>query len=337
MKNCKSENCKKSAIFDSLFCWLHIEDGQAYKKRLEKLVEKGTSFKEVDLSGVDLSNMDLARVDFCGANLSRANLFGASLFDADLKNAELLGADLSNADLTSANLEHADLTRASLQGARLWHSNLENANLIEANLNRCDLWNAKLFNVRLWRTELSQAISLSKNNFLHKPTAFFAAYRINERGVFSAEDSYRDLKKYFLSTGRYNDASWASYREKTMERLMLKKKKDLAYLPSLAMDFLCGYGEKPYQIIFSSFFLILSYGLLYKTLNAVLYTPFAKYAMSFSDYLYYSVITFTTVGYGDFIPKSSILFRAIASSEAFIGTFMIGLFVFTLARKYSAR
>ena len=83
--------------------------------------------------------------------------------------------------------------------------------------------------------------------------------------------------------------------------------------------------------------MIVFYAAMYAVLNAITYAQSAAYIMSKSDYIYYSVITFTTVGYGDFIPKSSILFRSLAASEAFIGTFMIGLFIFTLARKYSAR
>ncbi|MCX6550452.1 MAG: potassium channel family protein, partial [Acidobacteria bacterium] len=45
------------------------------------------------------------------------------------------------------------------------------------------------------------------------------------------------------------------------------------------------------------------------------------------DYIYYSTITYTTVGYGDFIPKPYPIFRMLAAAEAFLGIFLAGLFI----------
>ena len=337
MSNCKTANCTNPAIFDSEACWDHTKDKEKYKETLTTSIKSGKSLEGANLSRVDLRNLELARADLKGANLSRADLSDTNLFDANLKNAELVGADLSNADLTSADLRGGDLTRCCLVQARLWHANLENTTLIEANLSRADLWNAKLFNARFWRTDLSNAVSLGRDNFLAKQGKYTSVYRINEKGILSSEEAYRSLKKQFLSSGRYDDASWASFKEKTMQKVLLKKRKSLAYLPSLIMDLLCGYGEKPQRIILSSFFVILFYAATYLALNAIVYADSVAYKMSVGDYIYYSVITFTTVGYGDFIPKAAATFRFLAASEAFIGTFMIGLFIFTLARKYSAR
>jgi len=337
MKRCNFEGCRNLAVFGSERCWLHTEDKESYRERLLSEIKKGTSLEGANLTKVDLAGLDLSRVNLSGANLSRANLEGATFFDAVIENAELLGAILVGTDLTSVNLEGSDLTRCDMQGARLWHANLTNTNLIEANLDRCDFWNAKLFNARFWRTNLGGALSISRKSFRHKRNRFLTIYNINEKGILSAEEAYRTLKKYFLINGRYDDASWASFKEKTMEKLLLKKAKNIAYLPSVIMDFLCGYGEKPHRIIISSFFVIVVFALLYASMNAIVYSSASGYQMSIGDYIYYSVITFTTVGYGDFIPKSKLIFRGLAASEAFIGTFMIGLFIFTLARKYSAR
>jgi len=338
MPNCKTANCTNPSVFNSEECWDHIKDKEKYKEKLTAFIKSGKSLKGANLSRVNLNNLELTRADFKGANLSRADLSDTNLFDANLRNAELVGADLSNSDLTSADLHGADLTRCCMVQARLWHANLENTTLIEANLSRADLWNTKLFNARFWRTDLSNAVSLGKDNFRSKQHGkYTSVYRINEKGILSSEEAYRNLKKQFLSSGRYDDASWASFKEKTMQKILLKKRKSIAYLPSLIMDLLCGYGEKPQRIIFSSAFVILFYATVYLLLNAIIYASSAAYKMSVGDYIYYSVITFTTVGYGDFIPKAAPTFRFLAASEAFIGTFMIGLFIFTLARKYSAR
>ncbi|MDB4349520.1 pentapeptide repeat-containing protein [Omnitrophica bacterium] len=279
---------------------------------------------------------ELSGKDLSGADFTRADLSGANLFDANLSNADLLGADLRGSDLTGVNLSGADLTKANLAGARLWHANLTGAKLVEANLSDTDLWQTNLYNARLWRTDLSRAKSLTKNNFKHKISRFITTYKVREDGYIAAEETYRNLKRYFINEGRYNDASWASFKEKTMEKMRLKGQRDPAYIPIAIMGLLCGYGEKPQRIISSSLSIIVFYASVFYILKSVAMAA-GNSVLNFGDYIYYSIVTFTTLGYGDIIPKISTPFRLLAVSEAFLGAFLMGLFIFTLARKYSAR
>ncbi|MFH1570791.1 MAG: potassium channel family protein, partial [Gemmatimonadota bacterium] len=48
--------------------------------------------------------------------------------------------------------------------------------------------------------------------------------------------------------------------------------------------------------------------------------------------LYYSTITFTTCGYGDVTPPEGVL-RPLAAIEAFIGAFMMAMFVAVFGKK----
>lgn len=79
------------------------------------------------------------------------------------------------------------------------------------------------------------------------------------------------------------------------------------------------------------FFLIFLYSILYAVF-AVLKVPSqaASNYLSMWDYFYFSIITFTTVGFGDLTPKMQPFFQMLVGSEAFTGVFMMGLFVFTL-------
>ena len=47
--------------------------------------------------------------------------------------------------------------------------------------------------------------------------------------------------------------------------------------------------------------------------------------------LYFSIVTFTTLGYGDIAPVG--LARAVACSEALLGAFMMALFIFVFCRR----
>lgn len=268
--------------------------------------------------------------------LSQADLSGTQIFDMDLEHAELVGADLSGCDLTHCNLRGADLTRAKMVNSRLWNADLTGANLSEADVRGSDLWNARLFNSKIWHTDFKDARSLSIRNFSEGAKAGSNA-RIDESGVLAAEESYRALKNYFLQNGMYNDASWASYKEKAMERLILKKNGNWHYLPSLFMGLVCGYGEKPYRIVLAAILTILSFAFMFYIFNGIRNVLDPLYIMKWSDYIYYSTVTFTTVGYGDFIPKPYPFFRLSAALEAFLGVFLTGLFILTLARKYLGR
>ena len=296
--------------------------------KLEKqaLLDRINRREAVEFSGEDLA----------GAELSRADLSGAVLFDTNLSKANLIGADLSGSDLTGADLSGADLTKANLKGARLWNADLSGAKLVEADLSEADFWKANLYSVRLWRADLTRAKGLAKNSFQCLKKGLRPICTVYEEGYLSAEETYRNLKRYFINEGRYNDASWASFKEKTMEKKRLKKQRDPAYIPMAIMGLLCGYGEKPMQIIFSSFFIIFLYAALFFFLKMAKAVA-GSFSLNFGDYLYYSVVTFTTLGYGDIVPKLSTGFRLLAASEAFLGVFLMGLFIFTLARKYSAR
>ena len=49
--------------------------------------------------------------------------------------------------------------------------------------------------------------------------------------------------------------------------------------------------------------------------------------------IYFSIVTVTTIGYGDYHPKEGV-FQMLAGTEALFGTFMWAVFVAIFARKY---
>jgi hypothetical protein len=335
-KTCAFKGCREHPLAMSEYCWDHLTDKASYSEELINAINSGTDLAGANLTKVVIKKARLEKANLKRACLSQADLSGTHFFDSTLDHADLIGVNLSGCDLSHCSIKGADLTKACLASARLWNATLAGSNLTEADLSGADLWNTNLFNTKLWHAAFGGAKSITRLSFSGS-SKLFDDKRIDEAGALSAEESYRDLKQYFISNGMYNDASWASFKEKTMERLVLKKKGDWNYLPSLFMNILCGYGEKPYRIILTAFSTILLFAFLYFSLGAVERSGQAAYTMQWFDYIYYSTITFTTVGYGDFVPKAFAPFRIMAAAEAFCGVFVTGLFIFTLARKYSAR
>jgi hypothetical protein len=102
----------------------------------------------------------------------------------------------------------------------------------------------------------------------------------------------------------------------------------IEWLKSFVLRAVIGYGEKPLRVMGSALFAIFVYALIYQGFGAI-------NDKSFVSCLYFSAITFTTVGYGDLAPHGA--FRLVAASEALMGILLCGLFLFCLGRRSVSR
>ena len=110
-------------------------------------------------------------------------------------------------------------------------------------------------------------------------------------------------------------------------RIWLKYK--TKHMLSLIEELMWGYGEKPIRILLASSFALTIYSIVYfKLFNP----PGTTSIYSFVDCMYFSVITFTTLGYGDITPKTD-LQKIVCGSEALLGALFIGLIVAGFANK----
>lgn len=105
----------------------------------------------------------------------------------------------------------------------------------------------------------------------------------------------------------------------------------------ILFDLIGKYGTS-YSTVFSAMiFAILSYSGLYYLFGLdVTVIDFISDSSSYLEkmfgYIYYSGITFFTVGYGEITPNST-LTAAIAVIESFTGVFLMSYFVVAFARK----
>lgn len=109
--------------------------------------------------------------------------------------------------------------------------------------------------------------------------------------------------------------------------------------PRAFLDFLLGgmnrlvwgYGERPFQTFVLAGVIIVISALFYYFSEEVLAEGLVQ-RIGLMDSLYMSVTTYTTVGYGDFLPLGGM--RVIAALEALSGALLTPLFVVALARRY---
>ena len=108
----------------------------------------------------------------------------------------------------------------------------------------------------------------------------------------------------------------------------------LRYIIQLILYRIGEYGERPGKIAWWGFVFIALFTFIYVFSDAY-YNTIEDVSIDDSngglDYLYFSVVTFTTLGYGDLKPLGYI--RLFAATEAIIGALMIAYFIVSITRK----
>ena len=310
----------------------------------EDLQFQGLSLRDFDLSGINLYGANFANSDLSGANLSncklfRANLSETSLVGANLENADLTGANLSNANLENAKCLNAGLGMANLTGTKAFNADLSGATLTKANLSGADLRCIKLRQARIREADLSGSDLTGADLF----GADMSMTKVS-RAIFNNADM-RDCRLRVL-TG-YKSAQWlgtdirdinfaAAYR---LRRFIIDENYLREYRESSPLN------ENIYKFwkltsdcgrsIYRWCFCILLEALLFAYLFTLVDIDYGKYD-NWIGPIYYSIVTLSTLGYGDIIPASAMA-RFIAITEVVTGYLMLGGLLSIFSNKMARR
>ncbi|MBL4684633.1 MAG: pentapeptide repeat-containing protein [Nannocystaceae bacterium] len=294
-----------------------------------KLVPQGAdcgTLQGRELAGADLSNLDLSGADLSGVNLSGTDFSGTTLFEADLSGAEMLGANLTGANLTRCNCHSVGLGNAELTEANFFGADLRNATLSGATLKDADLRTADLRGARLVEADLDGA------TFQSADLRDASLRRARCRGtVFDRVDfggaCLRELKDSAT-------ASWIEARISEVDfcgaYLLRRAICDQNYLHEfrrrghthaaiywiwwLTSD--CGRSLVRWGACIAS--VVFLFGLFFR----VVAVDFGSHETWLSPY-YYSLVTLTSLGYGDVLPVS-VGAQAVAMAEVALGYMMLG-------------
>jgi len=133
---------------------------------------------------------------------------------------------------------------------------------------------------------------------------------------------------------------WQKFRGRDYDGLSpLKKLTRLVWgvrlLPELVFGrLLFGYGERPVRVLVASALIVVFCAFFYSRPDSLIYRG-GQAEPSFLQGLYFSTITFTTLGYGDLFPAPDGFCRLVAMTEAVAGGCLIALFIVCLAKRFS--
>jgi len=154
------------------------------------------------------------------------------------------------------------------------------------------------------------------------PTDLERAFRMYRRAVAAYEQC-----------GLFDEARRLQYRLMTMKMNRARELKLSRFVRLELVSYwaFAGFGFRPSRIVGAAVIIIFAYGLLYWASEGVVAFGSSQRPAGFWECLYFSGITFSTVGYGDFLPVEHMRFAAL--TEGALGVFTIGFFVVVLANR----
>ena len=229
----------------------------------------------------------------------------------------------------------------------------------ELNFSQCSFYKKAEINF----DEICGKFSLYKTNFSDK---CYLEYELLQNKMYKPlifENNFKKTKWNFLivsdiykSSGRTEQYLETFYYFKKYERLERKSKNKrnfnfLEYLIEVATKYYTSWERTllTMGLIIMAFFLIYCFfpnllvckdtQLSSKNLFAVMFEMYIESTWDikiliskFGNILYFTIITFTTVGYGDIIPLNWM--KLVVSLESFLGVFLTASFVVTLSRRF---
>jgi len=274
-----------------------------------------------------------SNTDFINANFNSNTDFTDVDFNKNAKfnNVVFIGeADFSDSTFN----DYADFynvtfdSNVKMNGCKFGVSKLgDGANFMDADFNgNADFERAKFGDVDFSRTDFNKNVDFHIIDF----QKMVIAWNYLEDGLTCDGLVYIKLIKNFRDRELFDDADKAYYQYRKESR---KDENWLSWGLSLIMDITCGYGVKPFKALIVGGLTILVFTLIYWRKNGISRLKEnggdEDQNVSRWDALYFSVVTFTTVGYGDWYPKDR--YRKFVMIEGLLGWLILALFLVTLA------
>ena len=308
IKTIKKSHCYLSPV-------LFREKVKSFPGINDEEVQEGVDLRGAPLAGFDfrvkVKDDDnfieelaiLSNIHFEGANLKHCNFDNGKLHDCYFEDTDAHHANFRGATLNNCHFEDANISGISLRGSKLIN---------------CNFNNAKIKDITLDTTIVDEKTTFGKS--LKSETT---------ESQHFASIEYKQIKEMYKNSSLHSIADYYHYKEMVSKRKMKKEYSFNRFFNYIFGDLLCKYGTSFVRVMLWSGMIILTCAFFLMKNNSLLYqnTPGDT---NFLDALYFSVVTFTTLGYGDYHAIGYM--RYVAAAEAFLGAALMALFTVIVAR-----
>jgi uncharacterized protein YjbI with pentapeptide repeats len=334
--NMKAANLRSADLNGANLNHACLKDANLYDADLQKCNLEGVNMKEANLIFANLENADLRCAHLENADIRSSRLVRAHLYEANLKGANLDMANLQSAFLQGSNLQGAFIPLAHLEGADLIQANLQDAHLVGANLQGTILREANLEGANfetatvdggtlIWNCKVSR---YSKN----KSFTNFEGVGLDSARI---DPGTKQLLEYNIR--RKNWEEW--YRKHSVLRW-----------PVRVFWAMSDYGMSTVRVVGVFFILAFLFAAVYANwaywappgivndFSVEAHEPIWHYfVLSVVRPVYFSVVTMTTLGFGDmYANKESIAGHVLLILQVILGYVLLGALVTRFAVLFTA-
>jgi uncharacterized protein YjbI with pentapeptide repeats len=267
-------------------------------------------------------NFDLENANFVAADLEQARLY-----KTNLKNSDCYGANFKHSICEGTDFEGADIRTADFERATLFEANLKKACAINTNFKKCIMHRINIKHANIAGANFDSAAVLGIR--YNRNTSFMGARMENCYGdaIFKRFAQDQDFLETFKQRSRYKFLYWPWL-------IFMDCGRSFALWAFWSVIFALIFGS-----IYDNFLGIKTIqwlpGWVLDLVDSI--SPDLKNISrtSFTPY-YFSVVTFTTLGFGDITPldKAGEIWVTI---EVVLGYIMLGGLISILANKIARR
>ncbi|TQP31219.1 hypothetical protein FLL93_15320 [Vibrio cholerae] len=303
------------------------------------------------LRGAKLDGFNFNNVTFVNKNGEGADLYGASFINSHFSAVNMSNTYLAEVDMTGAKIAHSifqnsEFNKATLHDSEFLMTFFDDAEFYESDVRNADFYECSFYEARFSRADLSGAKFLGgghnplidreirfnmcgmsiRNSKLSTDTYFHIA-------KVSSETDFRtiDFDKARFSAGLKQTLQYCNRRH-NWEDWYRKNKKSTSKFVS-AFWTISDYGRSPLRVIQSFFGVCIIFALLY-CLGCDLTT---EKSMGMLNSIYFSVITMTTLGFGDISANlSSSLGQILVMLQVILGYVILGALISVLSNLFTS-
>lgn len=334
IENAGMSCCYRPAEDDAERCIWHTENGAMPDDAFEELLPHPGHRERLD--GAHVPSINLVDEDA----FKECSLIGARFDSAVLRNSSFHGADLREAQFDGVDARGADFTGANLAGASIHGTDFRDADFSGARLDQAIISNTRVNRETTFgrESEYERELEAARTDQEYREEAEAAVW------------TYREIHELFIQNALPLEARRYYYKEKdTRRRLAWHLGHYLQAVKAEASRWVTGYGMNPYRVIGSAAVVIVVCAFLFPLTGGIEESVGEDTARWSLDNLtgrpayianvlvksvYFSSITFTTLGYGDIAPIGTAA-RIIAGVESLLGALLTALLVFVLSRRIS--
>lgn len=302
-----------------------------------------------------------SEVEFDGAIFSGdLEFYGATFNDRVRFCDDLEGANFASADLTEADFKWANCRRANFESALLSRATLFGTDLRGAKLAGAVLGDIRIDDETQFLGHPSDDTTRSPHTVAAMRSDFYCTYDpayehmadqtdYDVPDISKAQSVYRALEEVARKASRSRlqarcfvrrqDLTMRSYRESMVNGDSIEERTiaGIRWARTKVTRATILYGESPWRIVASTAFVIALCAMLYPVYGIetgggiLIYSTTNNTLQTLFESLYFSVVTFTTLGYGDVQPVG--LARLIATLETIAGSALLAMLVFVFGRR----